>query len=166
MSQPREDGNYTLDEQNPPRPQGHSPTTEEMKRLETSLGELTKFSDDRPLWAALSTAFGRREHMPLTVGDLRKIAAALSRPSSDVVEATLYTQAEFDECGEIGERDGYEKAMQEIDMLTGGHGEYRYCLGDENSERHCPDAEAMRQWIVDRFEALRSLLSSSEGEKP
>ncbi len=66
-------------------------------------------------------------------------------------ETRLYTQAEFDECGQTGERDGYEKAVQEIDRLTGGDGEYRYCLG-RSSGRHCPDAEAMKARIIARFD--------------
>ncbi|MBO9099482.1 MULTISPECIES: DUF551 domain-containing protein [unclassified Rhizobium] len=58
---------------------------------------------------------------------------------------------------EIAERNGYEKAVQEIDQKTGGDGEYRYCLGMEDSDRHTPDAPAMIQRIVDRFEILNLL---------
>jgi hypothetical protein len=55
-----------------------------------------------------------------------------------------------DEAYEIGKRDGYEQAVQDIDVLTGGDGEYRYCT-DHDPDRHTPDAEAMKQRIVDRF---------------
>lgn len=55
-----------------------------------------------------------------------------------------------DEAYEIGKRDGYEEAVQDIDILTGGDGEYRYCT-DHDPDRHTPDAEAMKQRIVDRF---------------
>jgi len=76
-----------------------------------------------------------------------------------IVEAT-YTQAECDELCEIAERDGYEKAVQEIDQLTGGDGEYRVSMlvgGGVDDERHTPDAASMIQRIVDRFEILNLL---------
>lgn len=58
-----------------------------------------------------------------------------------------------DETYEIGKRDGYEKAVQDIDQRTGGDGEYRYCT-DHDPERHCPDAPAMIQRIIERFASL------------
>lgn len=58
---------------------------------------------------------------------------------------------EGDEAYEIGKEDGYSEAVQQIDQLTGGDGEYRYCLGMEYSERHCPDPETMIRRIVERF---------------
>lgn len=70
---------------------------------------------------------------------------------------STYTQAEFDEAYEIGKRDGYEEAVQDIDQKTGGDGEYRVCLGDADPDRHTPDAAAMIQRIVDRFEVLNLL---------
>lgn len=62
-----------------------------------------------------------------------------------------------DEAYEIGKRDGYSEAVQQIDQLTGGDGEYRYCLGDEGSARHTPGPAEMIQRIVDRFETLSLL---------
>lgn len=62
-----------------------------------------------------------------------------------------------DETYEIGKRDGYSEAVQQIDQLTGGDGEYRYCLGDESSVRHTPDPATMVQRIADRFEVLNLL---------
>ncbi len=53
----------------------------------------------------------------------------------------------------IGERDGYSRAVQTIDLLTGGDGEYRFCT-DHNPERHTPDPVVMIGRIVDRFDAL------------
>lgn len=70
---------------------------------------------------------------------------------------TTYSQQEFDEAYEIGKREGYEQAVQEIDMQTGGDGVYRACLGGADPERHTPDAPAMIQRIVDRFEILNLL---------
>lgn len=71
-----------------------------------------------------------------------------------------YTQEEFDEAYEIGKRDGYEEAVQEIDQLTGGDGEYRVSMlvgGGVDEDRHTPDAASMIQRIVDRFETLNLL---------
>lgn len=59
-----------------------------------------------------------------------------------------------DETYEIGKRDGYELAVQEIDQLTGGDGEYRYVMGVA-SDRHCPDAATMKARIVERFEVAQ-----------
>jgi hypothetical protein len=58
-----------------------------------------------------------------------------------------------DETYEIGKRDGYEKAVQDIDLLTGGDGEYRYVMGVA-SDSHCPDAETMKARIAERFSRL------------
>lgn len=60
-----------------------------------------------------------------------------------------------DETYEIGKREGYEEAVQDIDRLTGGDGEYRYCT-DGDPERHTPDAATMKLRIADRFTALRA----------
>ena len=54
---------------------------------------------------------------------------------------------------QTGKRDGYEAAIQEIDQLTGGDGEYRYST-DHDPERHCPDPYAMRVKIKERFDAF------------
>lgn len=54
-----------------------------------------------------------------------------------------------DEAYELGERDGYESAVQDIDMLTGGDGEY--CYSTIGGERHCPDADSMKARIARRF---------------
>jgi len=56
-----------------------------------------------------------------------------------------------DEIYEMGKREGYEEAVQAIDVRTGGNGEFVCVLGGP-SERHCPDAAAMQQRIIDRFE--------------
>lgn len=62
-----------------------------------------------------------------------------------------------DEAYEIGKRDGYSEAVQEIDQLTGGDGEYRYCLGGGDPDRHTPGPVEMIRRIVDRFEVLNLL---------
>lgn len=60
-----------------------------------------------------------------------------------------------DETYEVGKRDGYEQAVQDIDQMTGGDGEYRYCT-DHDPERHCPDAATMKQKIAERITAERA----------
>lgn len=55
-----------------------------------------------------------------------------------------------DDAYRIGRRDGFSEAVQLIDQMTGGDGEYRYCLGLEDSERHCPDPDMMIARIVAR----------------
>lgn len=65
-----------------------------------------------------------------------------------------------EETYKIGVRDGYSHAVQEIDRLTGGDGEYRYCT-DNAPERHTPGPYEMIQRIVDRFETL-NLIGEAE----
>lgn len=61
---------------------------------------------------------------------------------------------------DIGKRDGFEEAVQAIDTLTGGDGEYR---ASSDPERHTPDPKTMIRRIVARFDALRS---EREGGEP
>lgn len=77
-----------------------------------------------------------------------------------------YSQEEFDETYDIGRRDGYEEAVQDIDQKTGGDGEYRVSFevgGGPDDERHTPDAPSMIQRIVDRFEALERANAATNG---
>jgi hypothetical protein len=66
------------------------------------------------------------------------------------------TQAEVDEAYEMGKRDGYESAVQDIDLRTGGDGEYRYCTNGD-PDRHTPTPEAMIERIVARTTPAPSL---------
>ncbi len=79
--------------------------------------------------------------------DMPGIKAALSAQVQDA------RSDDDEEIYEIGVREGYERAVQEIDMKTGGDGEYRYCT-DHDPERHTPGPAEMIQRIVDRFETL------------
>ena len=69
-----------------------------------------------------------------------------------------------DEAYDLGKRDGYEKAVQDIDMLTGGDGEY--CYSTIEGERHCPNVDTMKARIARRLrqftqsDALREALGS------
>lgn len=70
------------------------------------------------------------------------IAAWNTRQSAEAA-----SRADEDETYEIGKRDGRSEALAEIDLLTGGDGEYfASTLGDD-----CRDADAMRDKIVQRF---------------
>lgn len=63
-------------------------------------------------------------------------------------ELVRVLEGERDEYGEIGERDGYERAVQDIDLLTGGDGEYRVST---QAARSCPDVATMKTRIAARF---------------
>lgn len=80
--------------------------------------------------------------------------------------ANLETADVQDDAAAIGERDGFSRAVQLIDELTGGDGEYCYCLGMEDSERHCPDPDAMIDRILGRLEALAQPVVGDEGRRP
>jgi hypothetical protein len=80
------------------------------------------------------------------------IQSAAPAPSPDV---NAVREADEDETYEIGVRDGYEKAVQDIDQLTGGDGEYRFCT-DGDPERHTPGPVEMIKRIEERFAALAS----------
>lgn len=82
------------------------------------------------------------------------IRSALSAQAQDA------SSDDEEEPYQIGVRDGYSQAVQEIDRLTGGDGEYRYCT-DHDPERHTPGPSEMIQRIVDRFEIL-NLIGEAE----
>jgi hypothetical protein len=67
----------------------------------------------------------------------------------------IKAEAENDEAYELGKRDGYIEAVQDIDMLTGGDGEY---FASTIPGRGCEDADAMKQKIAERFEAVEAAL--------
>jgi hypothetical protein len=70
-----------------------------------------------------------------------------------------------DECEDgfnIGMRDGFSEAVQLIDTLTGGDGEYRYCTNGD-PDRHCPTPDHMIAKIVERFRAS-DILAAAPGE--
>lgn len=61
----------------------------------------------------------------------------------------------------VGKQDGYSEAVQCIDRLTGGDGEYRFCT-DRDPERHCPDASTMIDRIVDRLSSAETRAEAAE----
>lgn len=72
--------------------------------------------------------------------------------------AEIATGDEEQDAFQIGMREGFSEAVQLIDLMTGGDGEYRYCLGFEQDERHCPDPDAMIAKIAERFEVSEARL--------
>lgn len=63
---------------------------------------------------------------------------------------------EAEEAHQLGKSDGYEEAVQDIDRLTGGDGEYVFSTIPGEG---CPDPAAMKARIVARFADL----SKAEG---
>lgn len=81
--------------------------------------------------------------------------------------AELELKAEFDTADDpeedafnIGMRDGFSEAIQLMDLMTGGDGEYRYCT-DHDPERHCPSPYEMAARILARFTAQNPMESAS-----
>lgn len=67
----------------------------------------------------------------------------------EAAQAIATLTAELQEAADIGERDGYEIAVQDIDAATGGDGEfYASTCGDS------VDVPVMKQRIIDRFHTL------------
>ncbi len=84
---------------------------------------------------------------------VRKARTAASTPAVPSEEEVFY---------EIGKQDGYSQAVQDIDLRTGGNGEY---FASTIPGRGCPDASTMIQNIVDRFAALAAASTPAvEGE--
>ena len=86
--------------------------------------------------------------------------AATRRLSADrafllsVIRALQAEVGDSKETEEIAYRDGYEKAVQDIDILTGGDGEFIAVIGADHDGRNCPDPAAMKARIQSRYEAL------------
>ena len=104
------------------------------------------------------------------IADERRRLAALAKADQimGVAEAALTaSQAEVerlrrerDAYGEIGDRDGYERAIQDVDLLTGGDGEYR---ASTIADRDCRDPEAMKARIAGRWAAAEARATRAEG---
>lgn len=65
-----------------------------------------------------------------------------------------------DEAYEIGKRDGYESAVQDFDLATGGDGEFK----GSTIPGETVDVPAMKARTIARFERLRSQLVRAKGE--
>lgn len=94
------------------------------------------------------------------------LAASPVSPPADSGEARLREKADDlkgedpNECYDLGRRDGFEDAVQEIDVKTGGDGEYRW---SDIPERSTPNPAAMIERIVARFKALASTPAPQPG---
>jgi hypothetical protein len=62
------------------------------------------------------------------------------------------------EAHDMGLADGRAAAIQEIDVATGGEGEYRFCT-DLDPDRHTPDPDTMTARIVERFATLKASIA-------
>lgn len=104
------------------------------------------------------------EHRDLIVESVNALPALLDLLAAQASQIEALTK-ENDGTYELGKRDGYEFAVQCIDIETGGDGEYRYCMGDKNwPETHCPDAGSMKIRISNRFTALQSRATAAEAK--
>lgn len=65
-----------------------------------------------------------------------------------------------EETHKIGIDEGRQEMVREIDLATGGDGEFRYCMNGD-PDRHCPDAEAMKARVLDRFSPATALSALS-----
>lgn len=73
-------------------------------------------------------------------------------------------EREEEEAHKIGIDEGRQEMAREIDLATGGDGEFRYCMNGD-PDRHCPDAEAMKVRVLDRFAALTIQRAFEERER-
>ncbi len=72
------------------------------------------------------------------------------------MEAEAVTLDNEETVSRVGLRDGFSEAVQLLDMLTGGDGEYRFCTIPD--ERHCPTPVEMGRRIIARIETLTATL--------
>lgn len=74
------------------------------------------------------------------------------RAFAEICEGAIESVAtDEEEAYDIGKEEGFSDAVQRIDLLTGGDGEY---FASTIPGRGCPDAATMIERIVDRFQAL------------
>ncbi|MCG7507105.1 hypothetical protein [Mesorhizobium retamae] len=102
------------------------------------------WTDGMPAWTEnreQATRFARRED-----------AEAVHREDEDAWTIIPYKDLpnDADEAYEIGVRDGYEDAIQTLDLATGGDGEFR----GSTIPGRTVDVPTMQQRIIDRFAAL------------
>lgn len=115
---------------------------------------LKKSKDDlheRKQWGGPTIGAEQIEQRILVYEDVIAVLSALDQVKRTDDEEETY---------QIGVRDGYSQAVQEIDQLTGGDGEYRYCTNND-PDRHTPGPAEMIGRIVARFETL-NLIDEAE----
>jgi len=98
--------------------------------------------------------------------DMRRLAQSYRNGHNQGVWALAFARHRLEnaddeeETHKIGVDEGRQEMVREIDLATGGDGEFRYCMNGD-PDRHCPDAEAMKARVLDRF-AARHRLERSE----
>lgn len=119
--------------------------------IATQAAEIEQLKAERSVHEAVIGARNK------TVDDLEeKLYAAKAEIERLTKERDEAGDRKDDETYAIGKRDGYGEAVQEIDALTGGDGEYCFCT-DQYSENHCPDPKSMVNRIFERFQSLNGL---------
>lgn len=93
-----------------------------------------------------------------------RITKRVSEIETLLIEAALSSGGVSDdeETYQIGVRDGYEKAIQELDLATGGDGEFR----GSTFPGETVDVPVMKSRIIERFSALEAALPSGVRVKP
>jgi len=126
---------------------------------------VVKFVDRDGSIDGYEVAIGCLSVMSAYIADLppsvRKEIAANTHTAIDSLfeagSAAAASEAE-DETYEIGKRDGYEQAIQELDIATGGDGEFK----GSTIPGATVDVPAMRQRILDRFAAANEALDQRQ----
>lgn len=108
--------------------------------LGTACGKCERCEETRP-------RYGTPEQLPVEQLDRDPIERVWSRIE---IEAGAYRDDEEEQAYRVGLRDGFSEAIQLLDLLTGGNGEYSFCTVP--SESHCPTPVEMGQRILARFE--------------
>ena len=89
--------------------------------------------------------------------DANYIAAASPTTILSLIARVRAAEADDDETYEIGKRDGYESAIQELDLATGGDGEFY----GSTFPGETVDVSVMQQRIIARFAALEAKLEKA-----
>ena len=120
-------------------------------------GEVT--NDDAPTYMRLAQSLSRHPEvmvversdptLELTPDSLEHLLEDVFPLAALSPEAPAREEVE-DETYEIGKRDGYEQAVQDIDLMTGGDGEFFVSTAGND----CPDVATMKSRISERFAAL------------
>ena len=98
------------------------------------------------------------------LSDAKTMLTATAEGLADATKRNAALTGQLKEAADIGERDGYEDAVQDIDIATGGDGEF-FASTCEGSV----DVQIMKQRIIDRVstltaenERLREALNAAE----
>jgi len=108
------------------------------------------WSSDRNWFCILADNGVDKATVSLTPQEAELLATALSTPSDAVNESA---EAEFptwdaeDEAYELGKRYGYESAVQDFDIATGGDGEFK----GSTIPSETVDVETMKQRVISRI---------------